>query len=706
VISERPYLLGVDVGGTFTDAFLVAEDGTAVSGKAPSTPPDFRTGILAAISQVASAVGLTSGDVLPQIDAICHGTTATLNALVTGAVAPVGFLTTSGHADAMAIMNAEGSHLGVPADERQDISRARKPTPLVPRHRIREVVERVDRDGDVVVALDEEQARVAIRELLEQGVTAIAVSLLWSFRNPAHERRLEELVHEIDPNIDVSLSSVVSPRLGEFARNSTTIMNAQLGPTLSHYLAPLEEDLRARGFTGALLVMQGSGGAITAAEAPKRAIDTVGSVLTGGIIGCSRMAAQLSHEDVLATDIGGTTCLVGFIRKGTPLFQKTYVVNRHYLNTQTVRVNAIGSGGGAIAWVDDGGNLRVGPDSAGARPGPAAFGNGGTAPTNTDANVVLGLYHPERFLAGRMRLDVNAARTSIRINIAEPLNLRVEEAAHAIFRVQSEQTADMIRKEALGSGHDPREFTVYAFGGSGPVYCHAYGKALGAKEIVVPLGAAASAFSAYGLTASDLRVVVEASDPRVAPVDPSILEAHFQGLEQEAAQRLHRQQIALSAITIAREIDVRYVRQTHEVTVPVSHGPIDSEAAHDAILTSFGELYEELNGEGSGASEAGYQFVTYRVIAVGETPLKPSLPEVELAHDSDASVALREQRDVFLTASGPRPTRVYDSRLLKHGHELAGPAIVEAETTTVVVGEGQWGRIDQLGNLIIKSVDR
>lgn len=700
--ATQPYLLGVDVGGTFTDAFLIDESGTALSGKAPSTPPEFREGIMAAIAEVAGAAGLSIGEVLSQTEAICHGTTATLNALITRSVASVGFLTTSGHADALAIMIAEGPHIGVAPEELQDISRATKPEPLVPRQSIREVIERVDSDGDIVVALDEEATRGAIRELLDDGAEALAVSLLWSFRNPDHEKRVRELVHEIDPEIKVSLSSEVSPRLGEYARNCTTIMNAQLGPTLRRYLAPLEEDLRGQGFEGQLLVMQGSGGAVTAAEAPERAIDTVGSVLTGGIIGCTRMAAQLGHEHVLATDIGGTTCLVGFMRDGKPLFEHQYLVNRYYANTQTVRVHAIGSGGGAIAWVDDGGNLRVGPRSAGARPGPAAFGLGGAEPTNTDANVVLGLYHPDRFLGGRLPLDVDAAQTAIRTHIAEPLGLTVEDAALAIFQVQSEQTADMIRKEALGSGHDPREFTVYAFGGSGPVYCHAYGKALGAKEILVPLGAAASAFSAYGLSASDLRVVAELSDPYIAPVDPELIEARFKELEAQAVARLNRQQIELASLHVSREVDIRYVRQTHEVAVPVLENPIDADA-HDVILERFDRLYEELNGEGSGAPEAGHQFVTFRAMAVGETAKKPILPEVEAGDGPDASAALRETRDVTLTDVGPVSTDIYDYSRLRAGHEISGPAIIEAETTTVVVGSGQHGYIDRLGNLIIEG---
>ncbi|SFO51148.1 N-methylhydantoinase A [Pseudonocardia ammonioxydans] len=399
------FVIGIDIGGTFTDAFATDTTGRVFSAKSPSTPPDFERGMLNAIDELAGAVGVSSSQLLGETAYICHGTTATLNALVTGDVAKVGFLTTVGHSDSIMIMNLEGRYAGRGSDYIKAMSRTSKPEPLVPRGQIREIVERVDYKGEVIVSLDESKAKQAIRELLAEGVEGFAVSLLWSFRNPAHEQRLRELIAEQAPEAYVGLSSELSPRIREYPRNVTTIMSTQVGPKLRDYLRPLSAELSDRGFTGSLLVMQGSGGAINAADAPDRAITTIGSVLTGGLVGCRNLGAQLGHRNIISTDIGGTTFLVGMIVDGEPVKSTTTVLNQHTISTPMVKVNTIGAGGGAIAWVDSGGNLKVGPRSAGARPGPACYGQNGTEPTVTDADLVLGIVNPDNFLGGRQKLD-------------------------------------------------------------------------------------------------------------------------------------------------------------------------------------------------------------------------------------------------------------------------------------------------------------
>ena len=398
------YVIGVDVGGTFTDAVLDDDSGTVVAAKSPSTPPDYSRGVLDALERLAEQLGTPLATMLAQTHHIAHGTTSSLNALVTGNVPDVGFLTTRGHRDSIFIMNVEGRYLGRSPHELQHVLGQAKDHALLPKRHALEVTERIDRDGSVVVALDEDQARAAIRTLRDDGVRAIAISLLWSFRNPVHERRLRELVAEQDPELYVALSSEVSPRIREFARNATTIMSTQIGPGLRDYLGTLETSLRERGLAGPLLVMQSNGGAVAAAEAPAAAISTVGSVLTGGVVGSVQLGRQLGHRDIISTDVGGTTFLAGLIVDGEPVRDTTTVINHHPINVPTLRVDAIGSGGGAIAWLDGGGNLRVGPRSAGAVPGPACYGTGGTEPTNTDANLVLGILPERGLLGGRKAL--------------------------------------------------------------------------------------------------------------------------------------------------------------------------------------------------------------------------------------------------------------------------------------------------------------
>src|SRR5438034_1902648 len=374
------YVIGVDVGGTFTDAVLDDDAGTVLAAKSPSTPPDYSRGVLDVLELLAEQLGISLPDMLAGTHHIAHGTTSSLNALVTGIVPPVGFLTTKGHRDSIFIMNVEGRYLGRSPHELQNVLGQAKDHALLPKRHALEVTERVDRDGTVVVALDEDQARAAIRSLLDDGIRAIAVSLLWSFRNPVHERRLRELVAEQDPDVFVALSSEISPRIREFSRNATTIMSTQVGPGLRDYLTALEDTLRASRLAGPLLVMQSNGGAVTAREAPAAAISTVGSVLTGGVVGSVALGRQLGHRNIISTDVGGTTFLAGLIVDGEPVRDTTTVINHHPLNVPTLRADAIRSGGGAIAWPDAGRNLRIGPPRAQAGPGPACYSSGGTEP--------------------------------------------------------------------------------------------------------------------------------------------------------------------------------------------------------------------------------------------------------------------------------------------------------------------------------------
>ena len=697
------YVIGIDVGGTFTDAVVIKPDGAMVSAKTPSTPPDYSDGVLNAIDLLAGELGCSVSDMLADTDHIAHGTTSSLNALVMGKVPRIGFITTQGHRDSIFIMNVEGRYLGRPQHELQDIMTQTKPRGLVERRLAREVVERVDRAGAVIVPLNEENAREVIREILAEGVKAIAISLLWSFRNPAHERRLRELVHEQDPSVFVALSSEVSPRIREFARHSTTIMSTQIGPGLELYLKDLESKLREKGLSGALLVMQSAGGAIAASEAAASAITTIGGVLTGGVVGCSRLAERLGHKNVIATDVGGTTFLAGIIADGEPVRAAQTIVNQHPVNVPTLRVDAIGSGGGAIAWLDSGGNLRVGPLSAQAVPGPACYGAGGTEPTNTDANLVLGILPETGLLGGLHPISKDLAADAIRRRIAKPLGLSVEEAAAAIYAVQNAQTGDLLRKIVVESGYDPRNFTVYAFGGAGPAHCAAYAAQVGVREVVVPLGPVASAFSAFGLASSDIVLIREHSDPIIAPFDPQRVQDNFAMLEQQVLDAMKRQGIEVERIVIHREIDIRYGLQLGEVTTPLGSGPI-SKAMLEQCVDDFEQLYARLYGEGSGFAGAGIHGITFRVRAVGLLNVKPAFEHLGQAAATDVSSAMLTRRPVCLDGrKGYIDTPIYDYHRLRAGHVVVGPAVIQVPTTSVVVPDGMHGTIDEIGVLKIQT---
>jgi N-methylhydantoinase A len=694
------YIVGIDVGGTFTDAFAADETGRAFSAKAPSTPPDFSRGVLDALHEVSAQLGMTMESLLSETHYICHGTTASLNALVTGSTAKVGFITTQGHRDSIYIMNIEGRYAGLGPDKIQDFTGRNKPPPLLPHRLVKEVTERIDYKGAIVVPLFETEAKGVIQELVDEGVEAIAVSLLWSFLNPIHERRIRELIHAVAPRLYVGLSSEISPRIREYARSVTTIMSSQVAPILRDYLSPLDHDLKGANFKGPLLVMQSLGGSISAADAPNYAISTIGSVLTGGVIGALNLAEVLGHRNIISTDMGGTTFLVGLIVDGKPVTSTTTFLNQYTLNLPMLRVECVGSGGGAIAWIDQGGNLRVGPKSAGAVPGPACYGQGGMEPTVTDTDLVLGILNPDFFLGGRKKIRKDLAEQAIQEKIARPLGLSIEDAAAAIFSIQNAQTADLVRKVVVAEGHDPRDFVLYSFGGAGPVHAFSYGVDLGIKEVVVPLGSTAATFSAYGLAAADMIISAELSDPANFPIEAAKVNENFTRLEADVSARVKKQGVPFSSISMQREIDIRYTLQYHEVSTPVRSG-ILSDKDVIQIANDFERRYENLYGKGSGFRDAGIQFITYRVNGIAQLPFKPRLPAISVSEKGTCPPP-KGTRRVFLDRTrGWEPTPIYDYAKLAFGHRLNGPCVVEAPTTTVVVPPDASGDVDQFGNIVI-----
>ena len=693
--------LGVDIGGTFTDLVLMDEDGAITTAKSSTTPGELETGVFNAIALAAAARGMSAEDLLTRVATFGHGTTQATNALIERTGAVTGLVTTRGFGDTIGLQRLMGFTAAMTVDELGWYSKRRYPDPVVPRALRREVPERVDYAGTVLLPLDEDAVRKAVDELSELGVETFAVVFLWSFRNPGHEQRVGEIIRDMRPEAYVSLSSELAPIIGEYERTATTALNSYLAPRVVTYLDRMEGLLRARGFNGAFHILNSSGGVMPAREAARKPVLLLTSGPTGGVLGSLQLAKALGHDNVITTDMGGTSFDVGLIVDGKPLVSGTHEAGGYHLNTPMIDIRAIGAGGGSIARVE-GGLLRVGPESAGAVPGPVCYGRGGTRATVTDADVVLGIISPDNFLGGRMSADRDAAAEAIGTQIAEPLGLGVEEAAAGIRAVVDAHMADTLREVTIGRGYDPRDFVLFAYGGAGPVHSASFGADLGVPKIVVP--ATSMAHSAYGALASDIHESAERSllmrggggirDPWEG-VDPAAIASLFNDLEALCRERIAAAGIDADKAEIVRTVDLRYRRQTHDLIVRFAPGPVTAKAVRDAVQL-FERTYEALYGKGSGFRQAGVELTTFRVEAIGRTR-KPVPSWPRRAHAPSPS-----WRHVFDSDQGRLiETPIWQWLDLPVGHRITGPAVIEHPETTVYVANRQTALVDDAGNLTI-----
>ncbi|MGH2872556.1 MAG: hydantoinase/oxoprolinase family protein, partial [Solirubrobacteraceae bacterium] len=555
----------------------------------------------------------TLRELLAETELFVHGTTQATNALLTRTGAQTGLITTRGHEDAILIGQVYAKVAGLGERDMVHSSRLRKPDPIVPRTLIRGVSERVDREGEAIVELQEAEAVQAIESLLGAGVEAIAVSLLWSFANDRHERRIKELLAERAPDLFTTFSHEVAPVLGEYPRTATTAINAYVGPRVAGYLARLEARLRDEGLTRPLLVMQASGGLTSVADAARRPIVTLDSGPTGGVLGCRHLGGLYGEANVVCTDVGGTSFDVGLILDGEAPLQTEPVVGQYSLQIPKVMVESIGSGGGSIAWIDDGGLLRVGPQSAGSRPGPACYGLGGSQPTVTDADLVLGYLDAGSFLGGRMPLHRERALEALEA-IGAQLGMDAHEAAIGVFRIINSQMADLIRKCTIEQGRDPRSCVLVAYGGAGPTHAVFYGHEIGARAILVP--ADSTAFSAEGMLTCDVTHMAELSRTLAAPFGADALAeigSQFEALERRVLAQFEAERVEVGEVQLARTLGVRFRQQIHAVDVEVDPGPLD-DVAGEAIVARFRRRYGELYGEGALLAGGRTEIERYRVV--------------------------------------------------------------------------------------------
>ncbi len=684
--------IGVDTGGTFTDLVYLRDDGEIEVTKRPSTPPDFSKGVV----DVVDAIDQDRG-VLGSIDYFYHGTTVATNAMITGSGAKIGFITTAGHRDILPIMRIIGRSAGRSESELKQYSYSNKPTPIVPKSRIAEVFERVDYKGAVVVPLNEDSAREAVLMLKALDVEAIGVCFLWSFKNRSHERRMREIIEEEAPGMHVSISSDIAPAMREYERSATTAVNAHIAPLLTSYLGELQGSLSSRGMTAPLFVMQSMGGSMRAADSERRSVNTLASGPAGGVVASKFLGQMLGHPNIICADVGGTSFDVGLVVDGEPIITSTSTINQYTLLAPTIDIVSIGAGGGSIGWVDLD-RLRVGPQSAGADPGPACYGRGGTDPTVTDADVVLGYIDPDYFLGGNFKLDRTLAEKAIEEKVARPLNMSVRDAASGMIEIANHHMSDLMRKMTIERGYDPRDFVVYGFGGAGPVHGGAFGRELGVQETIFPLGNIASAFSALGLAVSDLTTVTQLSDLALAPFDPATFGKHFEVLEVEALENLNADGTRGGDVTLQRIVELRYKGQVHQVDTPVPQGKVTAKLLED-VLAEFETRYERLFGRGSGFREAGIELVTYRV--VGATRVQnASIQKVEEGQ-ADATSARTGVEKLYWRELGEEvETGIYGGGL-RPGMAFDGPAIIRFEATTALIHPGQRARMDGYGNVRI-----
>ncbi len=695
-VQGTTYAIGVDIGGTFTDCVLLGSEGTIVGAKSPTTPNDRSEGFFNSIAEAGDRVGLSVGELFARTSRIVHGTTTGTNAIVSRAGAAVGLITTAGHGDIMFIMRGGGRTAGLSPDEALRVHTTYKPDPIVPKTLIAEIPERIDIDGDVVVPLDEVATREAIQRVIGAGAEAIAISLLWSFRNPRHERRVRELVREIAPDMFVSCASDLVAQIGEYERTTTAVMNAYIGPLMNRYVNQIVLGARERGFDGHVLFAQCGGGAITAEEARSAPILTVQSGPVAGIVSSALLCKQLGFEDALLADMGGTTFDVSVIRHGDPIRRRTSVFQRYELALPMLDVESVGAGGGSLVWTDESGRLNVGPQSAGAFPGPACYEKGNDIATVTDADVTLGVIDPSTFLDGRMKISGEAAERSI-ATVAEQFSLSVPEIAAGVNRLVDAKMADLIRRMSVMRGLDPRKFVMLAFGGGGPVHACAVAREAGVGRVIIPLPHVAAMWSALGAALSDVTHSFSTPLELTLPLEGEELREVFATMQKRARDTFNETGFEGDEPTFQYTVRMKYAAQVLDVEVPISADHLQGDVSAK-LADTFADIYIELFGKGSGYAAAGIEITDGTVHATVATPK----PEFRRVDNSVATPVTRTTRNVHWAEAGTElPTSVLRLKSGVVPGAIPGPALIELPDTVVVVGPHDTAHFDEFGNIIV-----
>jgi N-methylhydantoinase A len=703
--SEGRYRIGVDIGGTFTDGTLVdSTSGRVTTSKVLSTPYDPASGFISAVQKLLDL----NDSVKPEaVEHVVHATTVATNAIIEGKTAKTAFVTTEGFRDMLEIARQIRPSL-------YDLQ-FEKPAPLVPRQLCFEVPERLDAKGQVVTPLDEAALDEVVDRIAESGVEAVAVCLLHSYRNGDHEQRIGKAIAAKLPNVIISLSSEVVPEFREYLRASTTVINSSVAPIVRTYLASISEKLHALNITSELLVMQSSGGVYPAAAASENPVFMVESGPAAGAVAAASLGTALGYPNVISFDMGGTTAKASLIRNGQPNITKDYSVggsaqngtgafggaSGYPIRTPVVDLVEIGAGGGSIAWVDSGGALRVGPQSAGADPGPVCYGLGGVQPTITDANLVLGRLDPAYFAGGEMSLNLDAAREAIRTQCAEPLGLSVEEAAHGIVEIANTAMVNALRLVSVQRGHDPRDFMLVGFGGAGPAHAVRLAEQAGIPRVLIPQGPGTA--SALGLLVTDVRM--EGSSTliiRSDEIEHSRIASEFDRLEA-AGREAHSVAASASGTPLfERTIEMRYWGQSFELSVPAPSSSTIDQAWMNELTESFHDAHEMAYG--FRAKDEPVELVNLRLTTIGKI-VRPQMRKLN-SIGTDIFVAFKGERPVYFAENsgekGVVQTPVYDRSKLPAGAVFEGPAIIEEPDCTTVIHPAWTVTVDEFGNLEIE----
>ncbi len=676
------YRIGIDVGGTFTDLVAVDDRGACTFAKSPSTPEDQSIGVMEGLSNLAASIGIDRQRLLAETQRMVHGTTVATNALLERKGAKVGLLTTAGHRDVIEMRE------GLKAEERYNL-RMTPPAPLVPRHLRLGVTERIKADGSVLTPLDRASLERAVATLRNEGVESVAICFLHAWRNAAHEKAAAELVRQAMPGAYVAASAEVYPQIKEYERVSTTIVNAYVGPVVDRYMRRLVERLKAADYRGPLFIMLSNGGVAPVEEAVRLAAATVLSGPAGGVAGSRYAAKLLATENLIPFDMGGTSTDISLIRKSVPSVSVDRSIAGERIALPSLDIVTLGAGGGSIARVDAGGVLHVGPESAGAKPGPACYGRGGTLATVTDASLMLGYLDPAGLLGGRMTLDREAATRALAA-VGDKLGLDPVAAAAGIYRVINARMAEGIRLVSVRRGVDPTGFALLAFGGAAGLHVTEVARQLSMQRVVVPR--VASVLSAWGMLASDIRYEVTRSHiGDQSRLDAAHLREVFDGLELEGRRRLA--QSFDGPVRATRSADMRYGEQIFEINVSLDG--IDWRASDlvDRIAEAFHRRHEELYTYAQRTQEV--VLVNARTAVIGELP---ALPEEPLLPDGKPAAPIRSQR---IHVGGWVDAPVYSFEVLVPGQTIAGPALVEGSTTTALLAAGDTARVTPHGWLDI-----
>lgn len=700
-MSDRPIRVGVDIGGTFTDVLLFdAEQRRFWIEKVLTSSDDPSAAVGAGVRSALEAGERTGADV----DQVIHGTTLVTNALIERRGAPTALITTKGFRDAVEMGREHRYDL-------YDIF-LEMPKPLVRRRWRLELDERTTADGTVLKSVDSGELADLVQQIREAGINAVGVALLHSYRNPANERLVGEILAEIAPDLTVSISSEVAPEIREYERVSTTLANVYVRPLVDRYLGRLSEMLRTQGIESDLLIMLSSGGICTVDTARSFPIRLVESGPAAGALAAARYGQELDLPNLLSFDMGGTTAKACLVDDGVPTISTEFEVSRLYrfkkgsglpIKVPVIEMIEIGAGGGSIASIDSLGLLKVGPQSAGSDPGPVCYGRGGEEPTVTDADLILGYLDPEFFLGGEMSLDLDATRHAIETKVAQPLGIDVTEAAWGIHQVVNENMASAARVHAVEQGKDPRKYPVFAFGGAGPVHAWSVGRILGAPEVIVPIGA--GVLSTVGFLSAPLAFdFVRSLNGLLEQLDWAELNCLFEEMESEGRALLSDSGVPDGDMLFTRLAELRYAGQGHQITVELGADQFADDAVADIISrfeTEYARLYQR------SAPGNPIEAVNWRVLVSGPSPSLP-LDELSVGHQGESlEEAQKGARKIYLPEErGFAEVPVYDRYLLPAGVEFTGPAIIEERESTAVVNTRATVRVDRLRNLRISDPDR